>query len=95
MVARAFLGDQPREDRVPEPGPNGLLAFVVLRRHAAALEIATGLDQRARGGAKFYAALAEAAREEVARDRGGPIPTHALLKDIGYVGWSELLSARA
>jgi hypothetical protein len=30
----------------------------------------------------------------VERDRNGAIPTHALLKEIGYVGWSELLSQR-
>ena len=34
-------------------------------------------------------------REEVARDQGGPPPTHTLLKEIGYAGWSEVLSARA
>jgi class 3 adenylate cyclase len=44
--------------------------------------------------ARFWAALAEAIREEVARDRGGPEPKHAGLRAIGYVGWSELLSAR-
>jgi hypothetical protein len=36
-----------------------------------------------------------AVREEVARDRTGAAPTHARLKEIGFAGWSEVLSARA
>jgi hypothetical protein len=83
-----------------EPPPPGQLQWraviaVASRLHGVALEIADQLEADARGGARFYAALAEAVREEVARDRNGTIPKHALLNEIGYVGWSDLLAQRA
>ena len=71
------------------------VAAVVSKDHDRTLAIADDLEKRSHGGARFFAALAEAMREEVARDRGGPVPIHAALREIGYVGWSELLSARA
>jgi hypothetical protein len=71
------------------------LAAVATGRHDEALAIAGQLEADSRGGARFYAALAEAAREEVDRDRHGTVPEHALLKALGYLGWSDVLSARA
>ena len=95
----AFTGDRVEIDARPTNGTSRLpyvtLAAVASRRHAEALALADELAAYARGGARFYAALAEAVREEVARDAGGPPPAHALLREIGYRGWSELLSARA
>ena len=76
-------------------GPTGAVTALAARSHERALAIADDLETQARGGARFWAALAEAIREEVARDRGGPEPKHAALHAIGYVGWSELLSSRA
>jgi hypothetical protein len=70
-------------------------AAIVTRDHERALAVAADLERHVVGGSHLYAALVEAIREEVARDSGGPPPTHALLNEIGYVGWSELLSARA
>jgi hypothetical protein len=80
----------------PPPGPPQFRAVIAVasRQHRVALEMADQLEADARGGARFYAALAEAVREEVERDRNGTIPRHARLKEIGYVGWSELLSQR-
>jgi hypothetical protein len=75
-------------------GPTGAVTAVAARSHERALAIAGDLATQARGGARFWAALAEAIREEVTRDRGGPEPKHAALRAIGYVGWSELLGAR-
>jgi class 3 adenylate cyclase len=95
----AFTGERVEIDAAPSTVTSRLLslavASVATARHPEALAIADQLERLATGGARFYAALAEAIREEVARDRGGPPPTHALLKEIGYVGWSEVLSARA
>lgn len=95
----AFTGDRVEIDAAPRNVTMRLpfiaAAAVATRRHDEALAIADQLDAGARGGARFYAALAQAVREEVARDKGGTAPTHALLKEIGYLGWSELLSARA
>ena len=95
----AFTGDRveidPTPMNVPSRMPYLTLAAVVTRRHDEALALAEQLETGAKGGARFHTALAQAVREEVARDKGGPAPTHALLKEIGYLGWSELLSARA
>ena len=98
-MALAFTGDRVEIDAAPSKVtlrlPFLAAATVATRRHDEAPAIADQLDADARGGARFYAALAQAVREEVARDQGGPPPTHALLKEIGYAGWSEVLSARA
>ncbi len=98
-MALAFTGDRVEIDAAPNSVtlrlPFLAAATVTTRRHDEALAIADQLEADARGGARFYAALAQAVREEVARDQGGPRPTHALLKEIGYAGWSEVLAARA
>jgi class 3 adenylate cyclase len=95
----AFTGDRVAIDVTPQNVTSRLpflaAAAVATRRHDEALALAEALEADARGGARFYAALAQAVREEVARDRGGAPPTHALLKEIGYAGWSDVFSARA
>jgi hypothetical protein len=95
----AFTGDRVEIDATPMNVPSRMayiaVAAVATKRHDEALALAEQLETGARGGARFHAALAQAVREEVARDGGGPTPTHALLREIGYAGWSELLSARA
>lgn len=68
---------------------------VTCGQHDAALPLAAALEGHARGGARFYGALAEAVREEVASDGGGPAPNHDALREIGYLGWSAVLRARA
>ena len=95
----AFTGDRVRIDTVPNKVHSRLpflsVAAVATGRNDEALVLAEQLEADSRGGAHFYGALAQAVREEVARDRDGTVPTHALLEQIGYTGWSELLSARA
>jgi hypothetical protein len=76
-------------------GAAGAVTAVAVGAHDRALTIASELEAQSRGGARFLAALAEAVREEVAKDRGGVTPKHAALRAIGYLGWSELLTARA
>jgi class 3 adenylate cyclase len=93
-VALLFTGARAATPPPPGPQPWRAVVAVASRQHDVALEIADQLEADARGGARFYAALAEAVREEVARDRNGTIPKHALLNEIGFVGWSELLSQR-
>jgi class 3 adenylate cyclase len=98
-MALAFTGDRVEIDAAPVNVTTRLpylaLAAVATKRHDEALALAAQLEADARGGARFYAALAQAVREEVDRDRTGKAATHALLKEIGYVGWSDMLSARA
>ena len=36
----------------------------------------------------------ERLREELAAREGGPAPQHAALREIGYLGWSEMLRFR-
>ena len=95
----SFTGDRVEIDATPRNVTTRLpyltLAAVATRRHDEALAIAGQLEADSRGGARFYAALAEAVREEVDRDRHGTLPNHALLKALGYFGWSDVLSARA
>jgi class 3 adenylate cyclase len=75
--------------------PFAAVAAVVAGEHARALAMADDLERRSRGGARFFAALAEAVREEVARDRDGTEPRHAKLRELGYEGWHELVAGRA
>jgi class 3 adenylate cyclase len=70
------------------------IVAVASRKHDRALSIASALAARSHNGARFFGALAEAVEEEVVHDRGGRPPIHGALRGIGYVGWSELLSAR-
>ena len=95
----AFTGDRVEIDATPSNVTNRLpyltLAAVATRRHEEALALAGQLEADAGGGARFYAALAQAVREEVERDRKGTVPAHALLRELGYSGWSDVLSARA
>jgi class 3 adenylate cyclase len=72
----------------------GGVTAVVSRSHDRALAIASDLEKRSGRGGRFFGALAGAIREEVAHDRGGPEPTHDGLREIGYLGWSQLLSER-
>jgi tetratricopeptide (TPR) repeat protein len=70
------------------------IVAIASRKYDRALDIARELAARSHEGARFFGALAEAVEEEVAHDRGGRRPAHGALRGIGYVGWSELLSAR-
>ncbi len=45
-------------------------------------------------GGRLCAALAAAIREEMAHAHGAPPPKHATLRDLGYLGVSELVSFR-
>jgi hypothetical protein len=48
----------------------------------------------AKGGSRYVAALVAAIQEEMAAARGGTAATHRMLQELGYVGWSRLLSYR-
>ena len=94
------LGGTPFPPPPPGGTPTGMILYiaasaVIGRNHELALATASDLERRAGGGSRSYTALAEAIREEVAHDRGGPPPSHAGLRAIGFIGWSQLLSARA
>ena len=52
------------------------------------------LERGAANSDVFAGALAAALREELAARDGGPAPQHAALREMGYVGFSELLRFR-
>jgi len=52
------------------------------------------LERVAEKGSRYLEALVAAIREEMAAARGGPAPTHRMLRELGYRGWSQLLAHR-
>jgi len=52
------------------------------------------LERVAEKGSRYLEALVAAIREEMAAARGGPAPTHRMLRELGYLGWSQLLAYR-
>lgn len=94
-----LFSDEPLGELPPDPpleaATEWTLVAVVRRRHAEAERLAERMAATAATGGLGYAAIAEAVREELAHDRGGPEPRHAGLRQLGYVGLSELLRRRA
>jgi hypothetical protein len=74
---------------------NMSLASVIRERFDEAERWLPRLDDLAARGARFSGALAAAVREEIASARGGLAPEHRALRDLGYPGFSRLLSYRA
>jgi len=66
---------------------------VVLRRPESA-ELALDAIATLTAHSIAYAALADGMREAVAEMRGGPPARYARLRQIGYVGWVELLGRK-
>ena len=52
------------------------------------------LERVAMKGSPYLEALVAALREEVVAARGGPVPAHRRLRELGYLGWSRLLRHR-
>ena len=48
----------------------------------------------AKSDSRYIAALVAAIREEMVAARGGIPTTHRVLQELGYMGWSRLLSYR-
>jgi len=57
-------------------------------------KVLASLEAAAGGGSQYLAALVSAIREERDAARHGSVPGHARLRDLGYLGWSQLLSHR-
>jgi class 3 adenylate cyclase len=75
-------------------GLNLAVSFVIRERWDDVERGLPWMDRLAEGGATFVAAVAAAAREEIAEGRGGPKPQHTDLRRLGYHGVSDLLSYR-
>jgi len=87
------LGEMPGDPSL-ETATEWSLIAVVRRRHTDAERLAERMAATEATGGRGYAAIAEAVREELAHDAGGPLPRHEALRAIGYVGLSELLRRR-
>lgn len=99
MRALALLfSDEPLGEQPPEPGlvagTEWVLIATVRRRRADAERMAERMAATAATGGAGYAAIADAVREELAHDVGGPEPRHAALRTLGFVGLSEVLRRR-
>jgi hypothetical protein len=57
-------------------------------------KVLPSLEAAASGGSQYLAALVSAIREERDAARHGSLPGHVELRDLGYLGWSQLLSHR-
>jgi hypothetical protein len=92
--APAFL-NAPRVDRqIWDPfGIQLAICYTLLGRWEDLRPLLANYDARA-SAAPMLGALAEAIREEMAAAKGGPRPAHGRLRELGYVGLSELLSYR-
>ena len=101
QMARAMtllFTDEPFVGLPPEPPLDAAAEWafvaVVRRRHADAERLAERMAATVATGGRGYGAIAKAVREELAHDAGGPEPQHAALREIGYLGLSELLRRR-
>ena len=71
------------------------VVLTMLERWDEVDEVLPGLERvAAKGDSRYVPALVAAIREEVRAARGGPAASHRMLKELGYAGWSQLLSYR-
>ena len=70
------------------------IAMTMLQRWEELRPVLTRLDELAGHGARLGGAVADAIREEERAAAGGPPPGHERLRELGYVGISELLRFR-
>jgi hypothetical protein len=88
-------GNAPRVDRqIWDPfGIQLAICYTLLGRWEDLRPLLANYDARA-SAAPMLGALAEAIREEMSAAKGGRRPAHGRLRELGYVGLSELLSYR-
>ncbi|HEY8655355.1 MAG TPA: adenylate/guanylate cyclase domain-containing protein [Candidatus Limnocylindria bacterium] len=93
LLSEEPLGDQQGDPPLEAAAEWAVIAVVRRRKHDAE-RLADRMAAVAATGGMGYAAIAEAVREELAHDAGGPAPRHEALARIGYLGLSELLRRR-
>jgi class 3 adenylate cyclase/tetratricopeptide (TPR) repeat protein len=70
------------------------IAMTMLERWEQLSTVLARLDELAGNGARLAGAVAEAIREQERAAAGGPPPRHERLRELGYLGISELLRFR-
>jgi len=93
--APAYGKDVPRVDRqIWDPfGIHLAICYALLQRWDDLAPLLANYDARA-SAAPMLGAFADAIREEMAAAKGGRRPAHHRLRELGYIGLSELLSYR-
>jgi hypothetical protein len=106
LLAYGVMGRRDEVERlIQEIRERGVSPFWFFRRMEAVVltmleqwgelgEALEPLDRIAENGSPYLEALVAAIREEIAAPRGGPAPRHTMLRELGYVGWSQLLAYR-
>lgn len=94
-VGASAYGNAPRVDRqIWDPfGIQLAICYTLLGRWDDLRPLLVNYDARA-SATPILGALADAVREEMAAAKGGRPPEHGRLRELGYVGLSELLSYR-
>jgi hypothetical protein len=70
------------------------VALTMLERWDELDRVLRPLEDIVAKGSPYLEALVAAIREEMAAARGGPVPAHRRLVELGYLGWSWLLRHR-
>ena len=70
------------------------VVLTMLERWDALGEALAALDRIAGSRSPYLEALVAAIGEEAAAARGGAAPSHRRLRELGYLGWSQLLTYR-
>jgi class 3 adenylate cyclase/tetratricopeptide (TPR) repeat protein len=70
------------------------IALTMLQDWDALESALAPLETAAAGGSRYLEALVAAIREEREAARHGAAPEHVGLRDLGYLGWSQLLAHR-
>ena len=70
------------------------IALTILERWDELPPVLARLDEVAAEGARLAEAAASAIRQEIDAAKGGPPPAHEQLRDLGYAGFSQLISFR-
>jgi hypothetical protein len=73
---------------------NRAAVLTMLQRWDELDSVLSSLEGIAGADSRYLVAFAAAVREEMEAARGGPPPTHRGLRDLGYLGWSQLLTHR-
>jgi class 3 adenylate cyclase/tetratricopeptide (TPR) repeat protein len=106
LLANGVIGDQDKVERLRRDArePKAQLFWFFHRMEAVALtilerwdelhEVLPPLERIVTKGSPYVEALVVAIREEMAAARGGPAPRHGKLRELGYMGWSQLLAYR-
>ncbi len=70
------------------------VALTMLEDWSELATVLPPLERVAVRGSPYLETLVAAIRETLAAAQGGPAPSHARLRELGYLGWSQLLAHR-